>query len=364
MRVRTATEKDTYSRKYSQALRLVGIIDMLRSESYVSIEDITDYFNISTRTAYRDINVLKEKFPIKESKEFTYGKGKQWSLDTKEKASCERLNLSIMEMASLFMGKILFEFTSGTELKQSIDQVFEKLSYCLSHGKLKHMDKLSAKFYCTPGSPKNYRAADDQLNEIVSGLVYEKKVVVEYKSPTGEIINDKVCPLSLVVHNNALYMIAQSENNGKMRTYSIERIISARWLRKETFSYPLSYSPKSYLNEALGIVVGEAVDIRLAISSSASEYFKQRTWHRSQRVMEMADGSLHVFIKLPVTSELVSWLLGFGAELEVLEPQNLRDKMIDYAQKILNLYNPGYASTPQPGTRNAPATKDEGFSST
>ncbi len=362
MKEKNATEKHSYSRKYSQALRLVGIIDMLRSESHVSIEDITEKFNISARTAYRDINVLKEKFPIKESEEFVYGKGREWSLETSDKNSPEHLNLSIMEMASLFLGKNLFEFTSGTELKQSIDSVFEKLSYCLSQGNLKHMDKLAAKFYCTPGSPKNYRAADDQLNEIVSGLVYEKKVSIEYKSPTGEIISDKVRPLSLVMHNNALYVIAQSDDSGKQRTYSVERIISARWLRKENFSYPANYSPGKYLNEALGIVVGEAVDIRLAISRNASEYFKQRTWHKSQRVMETADGALHVFIKLPITSELVSWLLGFGAELEVLEPQILRDKMADYARKILNIYFPNYNSPPT-GTAITVPPENEGFSS-
>ncbi len=324
--------------KYSQAIRLVRTLELLKAKGDVTLSDLEQQFGISRRTAYRDITTLRKQYPVREKRNNEYGKGKVWYLtDKKNQNNCE-LRLNIMEMAALYMGKNLFNFTAGTELKQSIDQVFDKLSLRLAAQSKIYTNKLANKFYCTPGSPKDYRKHDDELNEIVTGLLHEKKVRISYRSTNGKELRDKICPLTLVIHNNALYLLADSEENGEIKVFSIERTTSAKWLRKESFKYPAKYSPESHLDDALGIMTGKPRPIWLKVSAEASEYFCQRRWHPSQKVLKHNDGSIDVRLSLPITYEIISWLLSFGASIKILEPADLKDEIAETAAQIVGLY--------------------------
>ena len=52
-----------------------------------------------------------------------------------------------------------------------------------------------------------------------------------------------------------------------------------------------------------------------------------RLWHPSQKFRELPDGRLEVSLRVADTLEVRRWILGYGAEAEVVEPAGLREAL-------------------------------------
>ncbi|MGA2988803.1 MAG: WYL domain-containing protein [Terriglobia bacterium] len=53
-------------------------------------------------------------------------------------------------------------------------------------------------------------------------------------------------------------------------------------------------------------------------SASQAPYIRERTWHPSQKIETEPDGSIILTLKVADLGEVKFWLIGFGAEAEVL----------------------------------------------
>lgn len=321
--------------KYTQAFRLVKIMELLQTNRYVTVQKLVDKFEVSRRTIHRDLATLQEDYSIKESGRLPDGQ-KIWQLT--HPGQGEIMKLTVMEMAALYMGKSLFNFTRGTELKKSIDSIFDKLSKRLASNRKNYVTRLDTKFYCTPGAPKNYETMDDQLNELITGLLEEEKVSIVYRRPTQSPQNDVVHPWTLVIHNHALYLIGFSESVGKVRTFAVERIQSASWQHGNKFEYPRNFDPDEYLSKAFGITVGKPQGITLKVDATVADYFRHRLWHRSQHISNETENGAVVHLNVPITPELLSWLLSFGDKVEVIEPVILRSQIGQMASRMFDIY--------------------------
>ena len=52
-------------------------------------------------------------------------------------------------------------------------------------------------------------------------------------------------------------------------------------------------------------------------------------WHESQVITELADGRMHMTLDVSNDWALRSWLLGFGANVRVLQPETLATSLRD-----------------------------------
>ena len=57
-----------------------------------------------------------------------------------------------------------------------------------------------------------------------------------------------------------------------------------------------------------------------------------------QHITSNDDGSIIVTMKVPNDYWLYDYIFSFGAAVEVIEPQNIRDEMLRQAEKIKNKY--------------------------
>jgi len=73
-------------------------------------------------------------------------------------------------------------------------------------------------------------------------------------------------------------------------------------------------------------------EVVLRFEPSVAGRVLEATWHPTQRVTTLADGSLEWRARVAGTIEIRLWVLGWGSDVEVLEPQALRD---DVAETLL-----------------------------
>jgi predicted DNA-binding transcriptional regulator YafY len=91
--------------------------------------------------------------------------------------------------------------------------------------------------------------------------------------------------------------------------------------------------------EYFGFPECEPYRVKIALSESAARYVRERKWSDDQAVHEHAAGSAVLEFTAQSHSEVVSWVLSFGGEVEILEPVEVRLNVAEEIKKSLNIYN-------------------------
>ena len=66
-------------------------------------------------------------------------------------------------------------------------------------------------------------------------------------------------------------------------------------------------------------------------------FIRERQYHPSQKTIPFESGFKFEF-EIAITPEFIQWILGFGADCTVIEPQELKQELKDRAEKILKMY--------------------------
>ena len=94
----------------------------------------------------------------------------------------------------------------------------------------------------------------------------------------------------------------------------------------------------AYLRQSLHLQRGqEQVTVRSRFSAYQARWVRERQYHPSQQIEELPDGGLILTAQVAGTEEVKRWLMGYGADVEVLEPAALREQIrqeIEILQKI------------------------------
>ena len=177
----------------------------------------------------------------------------------------------------------------------------------------------------------------------------ERKVRIWHQPETGE----KVLEYLLSPYFIEPYAIGQTthiigkarllEGRGwsveKLRTFKIERIRRVE-PTTEAYQIPDDFDPRSYLADAWGIWTSEdePVEVTLRFSSRVARRVQESRWHRSERTEPQPDGSLVWRAQIAEPKEMLPWIRGWGADVEVLAPPWLRKTLEAEVQKMAKVY--------------------------
>ena len=80
--------------------------------------------------------------------------------------------------------------------------------------------------------------------------------------------------------------------------------------------------------------------IKVIFSPKIAPGIAERVWHPSQSLRWLPGKRLELTLKVADTPEIRRWLLGFGAEAEVLEPPALREALRAEAEALARALAP------------------------
>ena len=92
------------------------------------------------------------------------------------------------------------------------------------------------------------------------------------------------------------------------------------------------------LQHAFGIIYEEPVSIRIYFTPQQAPYIRERQWHPSQQVEEQEDGGIILSLYAGGFYETKSWVLSHGEDARVIEPESLRQAILDELRSSLAAY--------------------------
>lgn len=101
------------------------------------------------------------------------------------------------------------------------------------------------------------------------------------------------------------------------------------------------FDAKAYFRDVVGVSVmhGRKVqDIVIRLKGKRAHYVHTKPLHSSQVILQRKPDSITFKLRLKINPELISLLLSFGSELEVIEPPKLRAELRKTALAMHKLY--------------------------
>jgi predicted DNA-binding transcriptional regulator YafY len=179
------------------------------------------------------------------------------------------------------------------------------------------------------------------LAELAKAWVEQRRVLITYRAYDAEkAIERKIEPYFIepAAPGHSSYVVAYCHHAAELRIFKVERI-EAIELTNETYTIPADFDANKYFSAAWGIVAeGEEQMVKLKFSPEIARLIEETIWHPSQVLEKQADGSVIMTLKVFYTYELVTWILGWGEKVEVLEPPELRQEMLQTAKAMVKIY--------------------------
>lgn len=128
-----------------------------------------------------------------------------------------------------------------------------------------------------------------------------------------------MAPYALVFSRGHWYVIGHSEQVDAVRVFRLDRVLEAE-PTAETFEIPNDFDPADYVEEGAVFRAGEEVRATVRYSRRIARWIIER-----EEVEEQPDGSVIVRHRVADPRWIVRHVLSYGAEAEILEPEDLRE---------------------------------------
>lgn len=147
-------------------------------------------------------------------------------------------------------------------------------------------------------------------------------------------------PYQLLFKRRALYLDAYVVEEKHLRMFRVNRIRQVSVLNIPPIPTPLAeYNARERHRHSFSVFVGEKIQrVRLRCRPEVRQYITETRWHSSQQIETAADGTFVVQFEVSEPREVGWWALQWGASVEVLEPESLRDEMRRTVQALSHLY--------------------------
>ncbi len=155
------------------------------------------------------------------------------------------------------------------------------------------------------------------------------------------------------------HVIGYREPPGKLRTFKIERIEKAELL-PERYTIPEDFDPREILRDAWGIwfTDKEPVEVVLRFHPRVANRVLETVWHPSQQTDYDDQGWLLWRAKVAEPQEMLPWIRGWGADVEVLAPDDLRRWLRAESRVMAERYGWSVGPTAQEGPPSPEDTFD------
>jgi predicted DNA-binding transcriptional regulator YafY len=201
----------------------------------------------------------------------------------------------------------------------------------------------------------------------VAESVWEgRQARIEYERNDGSVTR-VLGPLGLVLKGGVWYLVALSD--GQVRTYRVSRIADAVVLEERT-ERPAGFDLATFWTESSAAFERDTprVDVVVRLPRTRLERLGDAVgWHAietAETLDEPEPDWVRLRLDLSWPEEVPSRILSAGSSVEVLEPFEIRERVIATARRIVERYEPveirGVAAPPQeaeaiPAPRLTPA---------
>lgn len=292
--------------------RLFGIIYLLLSKETITAKELAEYFEVSTRTIYRDIDALSEmNIPIYMSK------GKNGGIHLMEHYKFDKALLNDHEQQ-----QILFSLQELSKLNADNQETYKKMKSLFSQNDESWFEV----DFSVWGNSYHHKIRFDQIKT----AILEKRIIKflyfnSYENKAQRIVE----PLKLIFKHNSWYLFGYDQTKQDTRLFKITRI-------RDLILTELSFTKRPQIEEKKVEQSPHLISLILEIDSCCSFRVYDEFDEASIKVLE--NGNFLINQTFPFSDWIFGFILSFSNHIRVIEPEFIKEEIITRLQKSLTHY--------------------------
>lgn len=295
--------------------RIIGIIDFMQQNGKTTMPRLAELFNVSRRTICRDIDIIcSSGIPIVTSQGVDGGIElvKGFYFDTKA-----------------FTKDELYRIFSGARTLDNLPASLENTDLS-GYGKKENVIPLSNNVMIDLSSVYKENLAEKivalkkaiRLNQCVSFHYYTEK----------EEKNIITQPHLIIFKMSMWFLFGYCEEEEHFCLYKLNSLWNLQILRQNFTSKEIPAEKIHFNEENTG-------EIKITAIYDSDEKYKLVQQQGPDSFSVTEDGKLHTEWRFPDYDKALSWFMGFGSKVKVIEPEDFRKIYINEIKKILKEYD-------------------------
>jgi len=166
------------------------------------------------------------------------------------------------------------------------------------------------------------KLASGIFDTVSQALYLNRWLNLDYRNAENQVSSITVMPLGLAQQGPRLYLVCRYEGFDNERSLALHRILRAEMSAAE-FERPADFKLESYDNDGrFGFGEGKRIRLVFRIEKEAGRHLLETPLSADQMVKDLGD-ALELSATVVNSAQLVWWLRGFGAAVNVLRPRSL-----------------------------------------
>ncbi len=297
----------------------------------------SDGDRISTSTLEKDLNAMRYDGALGYYAPIAYHRDERGYYYEEEDFSIDNLQLNDEELESIrFAARTLVQFRNVpmfSQFGQAIGKIDDRLRMAPDLDTAQ-LDRI-VQFESAPAT-----RGSEHLQPLLQAIQARRVVSLSYrkfKSEGADALH--VQPYLLKEYRNRWYLIAWNNDRNDYRTYGLDRMESVEG-QDESFELRGDFDADHFFKHSFGISKSteSPQDVRVRCNQLEYEYLSAQPVHPSQQLTRIEEDVYELQLHVLVTFELVHFLLGLGAAVEVIAPESLRERMEAVHRAALDRY--------------------------
>ncbi len=189
---------------------------------------------------------------------------------------------------------------------------------------------------------ENIPSAENHLDTIMSAMKNNNRLRIvchDYYDNKDSLLI--VEPYLLRLWHQRWYIVANTVNTSEVRRYCLDRIVEMQ-VMDERFTMPIDFSVEEFFRDCYGVMSDsfgpEATHVRLKLTAFQANYIRDLPLHKSQQEIERNEEYSIFDLYVRPTYDLYQEVLRMGTQVEVLEPNYMREEIIRMIETMYNQY--------------------------
>ena len=323
----------------------------LQSRKGYSIKELTDLVNeemgkleepgqasktVSDRMIRIDIENMQSIFPV------VIGKrdgNKYYYEDSSD--SIDNINISEQDKTAISLAVGVFSRFKGTPI---YDKFSDAVTRIMANSVIRKINTSDTRNIVQVAEVSE-NSGVEWLETIYNAIVEKKALKLEYKNFGKKTSIRVISPYMLKEYRNKWYMIAYVhglDKPDKTLLHKLSRIIDIQ-PADDKYEEDPTFNGNKYFKYTIGVFhkhAEEPIDVKLKLKEkSIITLFSEDKVHPTQELIPISEDEATLEMRVYNSPELETFILGYAEAIEVVEPLELRDKILDRIGKLIRIYN-------------------------
>jgi predicted DNA-binding transcriptional regulator YafY len=307
--------------------RISAILVQLQSKKVVKGQEIADRFNISLRTAYRDIKTLEEAgVPIISEAGIGYSLADGYRLPP--------VMFTKQEATAFLTAEKLVEKLTDQSTHEIYQSALYKIKAVLRADDKNHLDNMEEYIAVVdnPYLPKDTQSTN-HMQVILNSIAQKKVLSIDYFAQHNQTHSSrKIEPIGIFMQFNHWYLIGYCWLRKDYRNFRIERIVKAQ---QTQIDFAKTHPPlKNYLKE-MSNKENKLITAVLRFDKKALHLLGDQKYYCGFVSEKEVDGKIEMTFLNNSIEGLARWYMMLADKAEIVSPKALKTRVQQLAENIL-----------------------------